>query len=157
MGWRSGCRAAPEGRRYFRRTITLPSTAAIKQAECLITADNQFQLWVNGRKVGGGTNFQQLTRFNLTDRLTSGKNVLAVQANNYAPGSNPAGLLALLRIETSEGPAQIVKTDDQWRCAAKAPDAWEALDFDDAAWKPAIILGAMWKGRRAEAKSLASA
>jgi hypothetical protein len=44
--------SAPVSTRYFRRSFTLDEKARIESARVLMTADNSFQLWVNGRKAG---------------------------------------------------------------------------------------------------------
>jgi alpha-L-rhamnosidase len=44
--------AAPPGKRYFRRVLSLEGGAEIESARMVMTADNEFELWVNGRRAG---------------------------------------------------------------------------------------------------------
>ena len=52
--------SAPVGKRYFRRLLTLADHTEIESAQAVMTADNSFELWINGRKAGAGDNFHQL-------------------------------------------------------------------------------------------------
>ena len=49
---------APVGVRWFRRTLMLPADCKVLRAVCHISADNAFELFVNGKKVGQGDNFK---------------------------------------------------------------------------------------------------
>src|SRR4051812_25956940 len=57
--------------RYLRRTFELP--AAAKKAELIITADNEYTVYVNGQKVGGDGEWQTVERYDVARHLTVGK------------------------------------------------------------------------------------
>ncbi len=54
----------------------------IESARVFMTADNSFELWVNGRKAGKGDNFHVASAFDVKRLLRAGTNVLAVAAEN---------------------------------------------------------------------------
>ena len=141
MPGENGAHAAPVGQRYFRRTVTVPTGSRVRKAQCLVSADNQCQLWVNGKKLGGGGGFHEMKEYDLVKHLQPGKNVLAVEVNNAGPKPNPAGLLALVRVELADGHRSVIPTDGRWRCFAQASPHWETVDFDDSGWKTAEVLG----------------
>ena len=69
--WRkdgSPAAAAPVGTRYFRRLVTLDKDQRVASAQLLMTADNSFECWVNGRRVGAGDNFTQAYLMNIKPR-----------------------------------------------------------------------------------------
>ena len=84
--------AAPAGKRYFRRVLTLDGGAEIESARMVMTADNEFELWVNGRRAGGGEDFTHTYVMDCTRLLKPGTNLLAVMAVNGADAPNPAGV-----------------------------------------------------------------
>jgi len=115
--------AAPLGTRYFRREITLPVDAVIESATIQLTADNGFALVVNGKSVGKGRNFKQVSQFDLTPLLRGGTNVIAVTVDNSGAASNPAGLIASVEVLLRSGLAQRWQTDRSWLVSDRADAA----------------------------------
>ena len=124
--------SAPAGGRYFRRTITLPSGRSLAKAIFVITADNTFELSINGKKAGQGDNWQQPVTLDVTSLLRADDNMIEITAVNAGDGPSPAGLIAKLHVEFAQGDPLDVVTDGQWE-AATAPNS---------SWKAAQVLGA---------------
>ncbi len=133
--------AAPVGTRYFRRTVSLPAWRTVRRARLLMTADNEFVLWVNGEQVGGGNNFHAVTVVDLLGRLRSGSNCLAVVGRNVGEAANPAGMIGRLEVEFTEGPPVAVATGPSWKSADRPEPGWEQPGFDDRRWVAARRLG----------------
>jgi alpha-L-rhamnosidase len=133
--------SAPIGTVGFRRTLTLPADRTVKKAVCWMSADNTFQLFVNGRRLGAGNNFHQFTSINLTEQLHAGDNCLAVLAINAGEAPNPAGLIGLVRVEFTAGEPLVLKTDRGWRCVRRPTAECVRPQFDDARWAAAQELG----------------
>lgn len=133
--------AAPVGSRFFRRVFRIPGGTDVTQATLEITADNRFEAFLNGERVGDGSNFKVLSRFEVGAHLRAGHNVLAVSAANAGDSPNPAGLLAVLTGKLGNGETFRIATDATWRAAIEAPPGWNGLAFDDAAWTTAKRLG----------------
>ena len=145
--------SAPVGIRYFRRTVDLPTDRAITRALCQVTADNAFELFVNGVKAGQGSDFAKVDAIEITKLLKGGANCLAVMATNAGKEPNPAGLITHVRVEFAQGDALVITSDGRWKTAPQEQDGWVKTAFDDAAWPPAQVLGAYgmapWGGAEA--------
>ena len=92
--WRDAISAAC----WFCRT-----NAQVESATASLTADNTFELWVNGRSAGKGDNFREVAEFEIGARLKPGTNILAVAADNGGDAPNPAGLIAAVEIRLRGG------------------------------------------------------
>jgi hypothetical protein len=139
-------RDAPAAKRFFRRTFTLPQGKVVKSAHLRISADDRFTASLNGKTVGsssvGAETWKIARQFDDCGLLLKpGANVLAVMAENLpAGGANPAGLIARLGIRFSDGDSMNVVSNPDWRSAKSEVAAWDAPDFDDAAWLPAMTV-----------------
>ncbi|SCL26350.1 Glycosyl hydrolases family 2, sugar binding domain [Micromonospora rhizosphaerae] len=140
---------APAGTRYLRRSVPLAADATIRQATLIATADNHFRLFVNGRELGRGDDWQQVRRFDLTDVLRPGANAIAVEVTNDPdPGvsTGPAGFLGSLRVVLSTGATVAIRTNTNWRSAQTAPQGWTEPGFDDSGWARAQVVAAQGAG-----------
>jgi hypothetical protein len=134
--------AAPVGKRFFRRAFVCQPGRSLESAHIAMTADNSFELWVNGRPVGSGDTFRQAFDFEVASLLKPGTNLLAVAAVNGGEGPNPAGLIGALVVKYRGGEEFALPTDGQWESAASAKEGWT-----DAAtggpWAAAMELGGL--------------
>jgi len=131
--------AAPAETRYFRHAVTLPAGRKIKQTRFVLTADNDFILFVNGQQAGksdgSADNWRRPKVVDVTGRLRPGVNLLAIAAVNLpAIGASPAGLVGRLRIDFQEGEPIMLGIDKTWKAADKEQAGWNTLGFDDSAW-----------------------
>lgn len=134
--------AAPADKRYFRRMLTLDGATEIESARMVMTADNEFELWVNGHRVGGGEDFTHTFVLDCTRRLLPGTNLLTVIAVNGATTPNPAGLIGNLIIRHRDGQTVEVATDGKWESAKTANGEWRTDAQAPGSWQPAMELGA---------------
>lgn len=132
--------SAAAGDVYFRRTFNVeaPSKGNIE-----ITADNRYDLFVNGRHVGAGAEWQKRTKYDIGPLLVPGRNLFAVRATN--DGEDPAGLVAKISIEQKDKPAIEVVTDAEWTFTTRQWGNWARTDFDDSKWEAATVLGVYGK------------
>ena len=137
--------SAPPGTRYFRRQISLPSDRQVRKATFLGTADNSLVLYVNGKEAGhsdpGGESWRNPVELDATSFLVGGRNQLAISALNASDTANPAGLLALLKVEFDSGEPLIVRLDATWKTAKESQAGWTQASFDDSSWRAAIAVG----------------
>jgi alpha-L-rhamnosidase len=131
----------PPGIRYFRRVVELPANRAIKSARLIVAADNLSVIFVNGSKIGNVATANASSGFDVAALLQPGRNVLAVSVENLGDSPNPAGLLALLKIEFTTGAPLVLATDASWKTAGAESSGWEQPAFDEASWVPAKKLG----------------
>ncbi len=133
-----------DGARYFRASLTVPDPLPHGRIDLIVAADNLFTLYVNGKRIGRGTEWTRAARFDITRRLVPGRNQLAVLAINTLPG--PAGVLAVA-VESRRGRAPaILPTDSGWKSHAEPFPGWQTAEFDDSSWPPARVLAAFGTG-----------
>ncbi len=106
--------SAPPGVRYFRRTLSLPPGRKPVAATCNVTADNAFELAINGRKAARGDNWENPVTADITAFLQPGENVITISATNAGTAPSPAGLIVKLHIQFDKGDALDFVTDGQW-------------------------------------------
>lgn len=123
-------RGAPPGECRFRRAFTLPADRNVARAVCFFSADNAYELWVNGKKADRGSNFHRAGESDVTGLLEPGANVLAVAATNAGDSDNRAGLVGVLIVEFDQGDPLVVATDRQWKVVDGDPPDWKAAGFD---------------------------
>ena len=138
--------SAPPGKRYFRRVVTLPADSRIASARMLMTADNEFVCYVNGRRVGSGDNFNQAYGMNVASALKPGANLIAVAATNTTDNPNPAGLIGLLSIKLRDGRTIEVPTDESWETSMKAAQGWNSVvKLPRAGSPPCNLVRSAWR------------
>ena len=132
---------APVETYYFRRSLLLPEDRVIARATCYITADNVFDLFINGHEAGNGKYTavaQPPSEFDVTGLLKNGPNLIAVRAANEG---GPAGLIATLRVEYMQGQTILISTDGEWKVVRERIEGWEQPKFDDARWASVKVIG----------------
>jgi mono/diheme cytochrome c family protein len=144
---------AKAGHVYFRKTVKL--AAVPEQATAVMTADNTFTFYVNGKEVGTGNDFKTGYLFNLRPFLKPGENLFVVDAvNNLSgnipptsgedppPGSeSPAGLLFYARLRHFDHGVQKtndVASDETWQCSSTVQTPWQNPDQPGRASPPAV-------------------
>jgi len=131
--------ALPVGTVYFRKTLILPDDAKIRQAKIVLTADDRFSLYLNGREIGQGQPWSQARVYTVTQQMKPGKNVLAVEAVNGSV--SPAGFIANLHIIGRQGRDRFIVSDGSWKASTEAVGNWHENKYDDRSWKGASVIG----------------
>lgn len=137
--------------RFWRR-VDIPANASVSRAELMIAADNAYHLFVDGREIGQGVIWYNLTEYDLTQVLRPGPHVLAVECfNEYLR----AGLVAGLRIETRHGATIEVPTDQDWKIVPNTEKNWTTRWSANSHWAPAVVEAkyrewTLWQGRKVQ-------
>ncbi|KAF7353097.1 hypothetical protein MVEN_01277700 [Mycena venus] len=104
----------------FRRTFPTPSGQSAQSATILLTADNNFALYLNGEYVGtppGVTSgvWQYAQQFSV--KLNATMNVFTVIAQNFPTDATggAAGFIAAIEVFFLDGTSQIIRTDSSWK------------------------------------------
>ncbi|MCY2990492.1 MAG: hypothetical protein NTY19_21830, partial [Planctomycetota bacterium] len=131
-----------QGCAWFRADLMLPQPASVVKADIFLTADNLFALYVNGKYVGPSDanpdNWNQTKRFDVASLLVPGRNVVAIEGANTAPG--PAGLIVYGAVHLADGKQILLTSGDQWKCSEKKQKNWEQVAFDDEKWQKAYLV-----------------
>lgn len=127
---------APQGDCYFRRVIQLD---AIDEATITITADDKYDLYLNGRLIGGGKSIRQMEQYDVTRLMRKGTNVVGIKVTNMAAG--PAAVAARVMVKPKGKGWVSYSTDTAWRTQLDKTENWASLSFRDNSWKPAQAFG----------------
>ncbi|KAF5378860.1 hypothetical protein D9615_006949 [Tricholomella constricta] len=140
---------APGEDRAFRRTYTPPSGKSAVAADMLITVDNRYSLFANGKLVGSSSassdefGWKSAQRYHVA--LDSGANVFAIHAFNARDintgAESPAGLLLAIQVTHSDGSTVMLWSNDNWRASKVIPANFERPSLDDSSWGAAVVLG----------------
>ncbi|MCB9898593.1 MAG: family 78 glycoside hydrolase catalytic domain [Planctomycetes bacterium] len=130
--------------RRFRKVVSLAGGAEIEQAELVVTADDQWRVFLDGVALGGSPDevdaWKHPSVFDVTTRLGPGTHVLGVEARNAHRG--PAGLLARLVVRTTDGSRRVFATDAGWLASADAHADWGTpSSFEEDGWSSAAEVG----------------
>ncbi len=118
----------PVCERIFQREINIRSIDKIESALINVTADNQFELRVNGVEVCRGVEWSKLVSADLKKYLVQGKNILSVRVKNTDIG--PAGLLVIGKVDLGNGDLISLDTlSGDWESSA-----------DEKNWAPVKIV-----------------
>lgn len=118
------------------------NTCGATSVAITITADNRYDLYVNGAFVGSQNNGDGTYGWDAPEtwivEMTPGAGYIAVAAQDESAVSN-SGIGLIAKIEAAGGITYV--TDASWKVSGTGPAGWTAPDFDDAAWATALDEG----------------
>lgn len=135
--------SAPQGTRYFRRNFTIADINQVANVPCIITADDQFEMFINGQRVYSDSEidgWRSAEVFDIAQYLQTGDNVLAIRTVNASYGA--AGWIANITISLQSGSLSL-NTDQQWLANNSSQPNWEMVGFNDSSWSNSQEIGNM--------------
>ncbi|MBE0536251.1 MAG: HEAT repeat domain-containing protein, partial [Phycisphaerae bacterium] len=131
---------------YARRTFRLEETPAA--ASVLITADNVYELYVNGVYVGEDGGYEaiywsSLELYDIRELLKAGDNVIAARGKSLG-GSG--GLLLAARVATGPDAVTELASGADWKVRLTFDDGWNQADYDDSGWQAATVVAPHGRG-----------
>jgi hypothetical protein len=127
----------PASPAYFRRTFRVEGRVIAARVE--IVADDQYELFLNGRLIGTGDNWHRIDGHTVSEIVKAGRpQTVAVKAVN---GTSAAGVAAKVWVQTDDKKEHLFSTDASWVSTTKAEENWTAVDFKDAHWQPVHVYG----------------
>ncbi len=130
---------------YFRAPLRL--TRLVTAAKLLITADDNYRLYVNESKksVAQGNDWTTVQEFDLTRQVKIGDNLLAIETQNTG---GAGGLLFRLTLTFAGGKTQVLVSDARIRYNRHPAPGWTLLNYDDKNWPFASVVapvgGGVW-------------
>ncbi|GGD04291.1 DUF1549 domain-containing protein [Hyunsoonleella pacifica] len=122
------------GKRYFRKSFQV-LRESVKKAKILISVDNSYVLYLNGKKILENNNSKVVDKIDITNDLNKVKNTIAIIGKNEGTIANPAGILFALKLEYESGKSTILKSDKSWVSSRELPKGdWTALNYNDSSW-----------------------
>ena len=127
-------------------------------AACVVTCDNGYELFVNGKKIGGGDNWADPQNFDLSVALLKGANQIVIVGRNAGSGPNIAGLFFQVNVTLKGGARVKMASDAAWEWTTRVPNARGVFaagkgkaQAAEPVWQPvAIVRSEAW--RKAQAR-----
>jgi alpha-L-rhamnosidase len=124
----------PPGSAYFRAHLNVPAGSLVKRASVVMSADNAFVFFVNGKEALKGDDYKKPQTADITGLLKAGDNIVAVLATNVGDAPSPAGLIGRVTVELADGHLITLETGPAWKTHAVEQSGWQGDGFDDAGW-----------------------
>ncbi|HUA93509.1 MAG TPA: family 78 glycoside hydrolase catalytic domain [Terracidiphilus sp.] len=135
----------------YRTTITLDKP--VRFAALYATGQDTVSAWINGAQVLTADSlppwkqmpWRKFVRTEVTRNLAAGANTVAIESVHYVV--NPSGMvqddeppmIATIVVEYEDGTWASFASSPEWKTATHAPEGWQNKEFDDSAWKNAIV------------------
>ncbi len=134
-------KSAAPATNYFRRVVTIPAGRKIRSALFQYTGDSECRGWINFFDLGARNNHRTVKWNDVTTRLEPGQTYVFGLTGRNTGTNKPAGVIASLTIEFTEGEPLVIRTDEQWKVSPTEEPGWNTLAFDDSKWVAAKVLG----------------
>ena len=114
-----------------------------------LTCDNEYTLYVNGRKVQADANWESVELVGLDAHIRPGRNEILIVAKNGGSTPNAAGLIFEARIRRADKSETIVATDATWEWTVSQPDGRGRFAKTPDDWKKTALVAqpGVWAGR----------
>ncbi|MFO0980129.1 MAG: DUF1553 domain-containing protein, partial [Planctomycetaceae bacterium] len=111
-------KAPPDGEKItLRKTFTLNED--VQSGGAVMTCDNGFVLYVNGREVERSDDWTQPKAVSLRPHLRKGDNTILVVASNAGGSPNPAGFILQAELKLADGSHVTWASDSSWEWSPK--------------------------------------
>ncbi len=127
--------AVPQSAAYFRKSFTLRAPTA---GQVTLIADDFYELYVNGKRIGTGEMTKNLTRYDIARFLTRGRNTIALKVTNR--NGTTAALAARVMIQENNKWISH-STDGTWVTSTGALPLWNSTVYNDSRWDRAQVFG----------------
>lgn len=131
----------------FRHLFDLKTVPA--QATGIITCDNEYTLYVNGRKLQADDNWETVEAVPMETALKVGANEILIVAKNGGGSANPAALIFEAKLRMPDKTERTIGTNADWEWTMTLPDANGRFKKAPSDWKPAAAVDSpqIWSGR----------
>jgi putative heme-binding domain-containing protein len=120
---------------HFRKALNLRNP---ESGQIAITADDQYELYVNGRRVGVGEATRKLDEYDISRQLIRGANIIAVKVINRS--GSTAALAARVTIK-DQGQWVSYSSDSTWKASLHPLPLWNTAIYNDQGWQLAQSFG----------------
>jgi len=120
----------------LRKVIKLPQ--AVKLAKAVVTADNEYQLYINNKLIGSDADLLTAETYSITGSLRAGSNTILIVVKNGGSGPNPAAAYSEARLQFANGKEETIITDNTWQWTRSVPNPKGAFAAAPNDWQPAV-------------------
>ena len=117
----------------FRKSLTFERQP--RGAVIVITCDNEYTVWVNGKHVGADKDWTSIEVLNLSRHLKTGENEVLIVGRNAGGTPNPAGLYAEIVLTGADNKLVRIATDETWQASREVPTPQKT---DAVPWQAAV-------------------
>ncbi len=121
---------------FFRRHFAMKSP---ESGQLTIAADDRYEVYLNGRKVGSGNSSRKLDKYDISKYLGRGRNIIAIKASN-TDGSQ-AAIMARVQVKDRGDEWKSFSTNESWKTHLKPLPLWNTSIYNDSRWKTAQSFG----------------
>ena len=133
--------SGPQASGAAGETITVRKRLKLAEApvaaKAVITADNEYQLFVNNRLIGSDANLATAETYAVNANLRKGDNTIMIVVKNGGSAPNPAGVWFEAQLRSAHGTRQTVVTDSTWEWTPAKPDDKGKFASPPKDWAPA--------------------
>lgn len=126
----------PQATCHFRKSISL---RAPKEGKVVIVADDTYELFVNGRRLGMGQSTEKMVEYDIGRYLSRGRNIIAVKVVNVK--GHTAALAARVLIQENDDEWRSYSTDKTWKTNLQPLPLWNTALYNDGRWEAAQVFG----------------
>ncbi len=124
---------------YFRKPLNMKVES---EGRIEITADDEYDLYVNGHRIGGGKSSREMQEYNISGHLEIGRNVVAVRvANTHGDTSALAARVSIRPLDSQKW--YTFSTGPSWRASTEKSPMWETVVFNDRLWGAPTSFGVL--------------
>jgi hypothetical protein len=123
----------------FRKDFTAEPGKTPVSANIIIAGDNTYTLYVNGKLIGQGNNWQ-IAQGYCVELISGCTNVFAVAVQNQPDIPTPAAFIAAINVTYSDYTSSMIVSDATWR-ANNETAGFEKVGFEDSTWPYAVLVG----------------
>lgn len=120
----------------LRKVIKLPQAA--KLAKAVVTADNEYQLYINNKLIGSDADLLSAETYSITGNLRAGANTILIVVKNGGSGPNPAAAYFEARLKFADGKEEKIISDNTWQWTRSVPNVKGAFATPPNDWLPAV-------------------
>lgn len=136
---------------HFRKSIQL---RAPESGRIVIVADDKYELFVNGTRLGIGQSTEKMVEYDIAPELNRGRNIIAIKVTNLK--GKTAAVAARVLIKEKGDQWRSYSTDDTWRTNLQPLPLWNSALYNDSRWVTAQAFGQLgetppWDVREAAA------
>lgn len=121
---------------HFRKSILL---RAAEQGTITVVADDEYELYLNGRKMGAGGGTDDLVEYDVSKYLNRGRNIIALKVTNTRGAT--AAVAVRVAIKESGGDWEVFSSDDTWKTNLAVLPLWNTGLYNDSRWDGAQVFG----------------
>lgn len=123
------------GKRYFRKILKLKDKELLL-AKALISVDNSYVLFINGKRMSEGDDWRKSEKLDIKAILVEGENIIAIEGVNKGPLAKPAGILFAIQIQYTGEDDFIIDGRKGWKSSANKPgEQWTSLKYKMEDWQ----------------------